>query len=289
MRLIDERSIVTAEMLRREVGKGPLLACDFHVVDIEAGDRVPGGFLREGILNVDHHAPVREMERAVSSTNLAIERVRADGPAGEDAEVVAHHMDCDSVLSSTICRGILPADDRFGAAAIAADHTGMEDPIADLLQAVQGYRDMRFSLASLSRLLDGAPLGAKAQEGLDRRRRERDDARKLVRSGELKVQDGLAWARYDHALDTALLPGLVPEAKLLMITRKTRTGKWIMKLRLGLAAPPGVSLHRIGLHEFDRDFGGRWNAGSNRRAGGTTISPAWYVRELRKRMPRLDG
>jgi hypothetical protein len=287
IRLVPERSVVTPEMLREEVGEGPLVACDFHVVDIELGERVPGGFARAGILNVDHHAPVREMERHISSTNLAIEMVRASGPAPVGTEVVLHHTDCDSVLSGAIARGVMPPDDRYGAAAISADHTGVEDDIADLLQAMQGARDLHASLAALSRLLHGAPLPERAREALSHRRRERDAARHLVLSGQLKIQDGLAWARYDRGLDTALLPSLLPDATLIMIARRTRTGRWINKLRLGLAAPPGASLHRLGLHEFDPGFGGRWNAGSNRRSGGTKVSPNWYVRELRARMGRM--
>ena len=287
IQLIAERSIVTPADLRREVGAGPLHACDFHVVGIEEGERVPGGFLRDGILNIDHHAPVTEMERIVSSTNLAIARVRELGPAEEGVEVVLHHADCDSVLSGGVARGVLPPDDRLGAAALAADHTGADDPIADLLQGLQGFRDLRLSLTSLERLLEGKALTEKAEQALAIRRREREGARELVRAGKLKNHGGLAWARYDGALDTALLPSLVPDAALIMVTRKNRAGRWIMKLRLGLAAAPGASLHRMGLHEFDPDFGGRWNAGSNRRAGGTTIDPSWYVRELKRRVPRL--
>lgn len=281
IRLLPERSIVTAEDLRKEVGDGPITACDFYVEGIEAGQRVPGGFLHEGILNVDHHAPVAEMERWISSTNLALELVRASGPVREP---VIHHTDCDSVLSSGIAAGVLPADDRFGAAAIAADHTGEEDEIADLLQAMQGTRDVRASLGALSRLLHGAPQTEKAKEALRDRRKQRDAARSLVLSGRLKTQDGLAWARYDGALDTALLPALLPDAVLFMIARRTRNGRWMNKLRLGLAAPPGASLHRMGIEEFDPLFGGRWNAGSNRRSGGTKMSPSWYVRNLRLRL-----
>lgn len=287
IRLLPERSVVTPEELRAQVGFGALHVCDFHVVGIEEGVRVPGGFEREDIVNIDHHAPVEEMERIVSSTNLALERVNVVGVASEETEVVLHHTDCDSVLSAGIARGILMADDRFGAAAIAADHTGADDPIADLLQGLQGFRDLRLSLSSLQKLLEGKPLTEKAEQALAIRRREREGARELVLSGKLRNQGGLAWARYDGALDTALLPSLVPDAALIMVTRKNRSGRWIMKLRLGLSAIPGSSLHRLGLHEFDPDFGGRWNAGSNRRAGGTTIDPAWYVRELKRRLPRL--
>ena len=286
LHLIPERSVVTAEMLRSEIGDGPIVACDFHVVDIEHGTRVPGGFERDGIVNVDHHAPVAEMERHVSSTNLALERVHALGPADT---VVIHHTDCDSVLSAGIMRGILPPDDRFGAAAISADHTGTPDDIADLLQGMQGRRDLHASFDALGKLLDRRPLPKMAQEALFDRRYQRAIAGRLTTPGELKLKDGLAWVRYDGGMDTALIPALVPDAALILVARRARTGKWVMKLRLGLAAPAGASLHRMGLHEFDPDFGGRWNAGSNRRSGGTKISPNWYVRQLRDRMPRLLG
>jgi hypothetical protein len=57
-----------------------------------------------------------------------------------------------------------------------------------------------------------------------------------------------------------------------------------MKLRLGTRAPEGFTLHDLHMTDFDPAYGGRWNAGSNARAGGTTIPPARYAEEVRQRL-----
>jgi hypothetical protein len=63
-------------------------------------------------------------------------------------------------------------------------------------------------------------------------------------------------------------------------------GRREAKLRLGLAAPPGLSLHDLRIEEFDSAFGGRWNAGANRRAGGTTLPMDAYAAALEQRLTR---
>ena len=59
---------------------------------------------------------------------------------------------------------------------------------------------------------------------------------------------------------------------------------WVMKLRLGPAAPPGMTLQRLGIQEFDGAYGGRWNAGSNKRGDGTDMSPEAYARVVTERL-----
>ena len=57
-----------------------------------------------------------------------------------------------------------------------------------------------------------------------------------------------------------------------------------MKLRLGAAAPEGFTIHDLHMMELDPAYGGRWNAASNARAGGTAIPPTRYVEEVRGRL-----
>jgi hypothetical protein len=57
-----------------------------------------------------------------------------------------------------------------------------------------------------------------------------------------------------------------------------------MKLRLGAGAPEGFTLHDLHMTELDPAYGGRWNAGSNARAGGTAIPPERYAEEVRRRL-----
>jgi hypothetical protein len=52
--------------------------------------------------------------------------------------------------------------------------------------------------------------------------------------------------------------------------------------------PPGFTLHSLGIQLWNPGFGGRWNAGSNKRGGGTTIEPRDYAnRLLAKLIPAL--
>jgi hypothetical protein len=61
----------------------------------------------------------------------------------------------------------------------------------------------------------------------------------------------------------------------------------MMKLRLGLAAPPGLTLQRLGVQAFDPRYGGRWNAGSNKRGGGTDIPPERYAQLVADRLQSI--
>jgi hypothetical protein len=259
-------------------------ACDFYVDGAEQGRDVAAGYALDGLTNVDHHAPTARMARELSSTTLALAHVTAHGIAAPGDVVVINHVDCDSVLSAAILSGRLPADPRYDRAAIAADHTGTEEPIADLLQGLEDHRDLERSLAALAALERGRPLPPHARAALDARRRGRDAARRLVASPACTAHDGLAVLALDEDVDTEFVPALLPAAWLILMHRPRGTGRWSIKLRLGRAAAPGFTLHTLALRDVDPAFGGRWNAGSNRRGGGTTIPPERYVALVAERL-----
>jgi len=271
------------------VSDGPLVACDFYIDDIERGEEVPGGYQLGRVLNVDHHAPTPRMTRQISSANLALERLAAVGAPPADARVVVNHTDCDSVLSAGLMAGRLEPAPELGAAAIAADHTGAEHPLADLLQALDPRRDVELSLRNAALLLAGRPVEREAAEALAERARRRERARQSVTRGEIARVGPVAFGSFDGEVDGEFFPALLPDAVVILLAypRPDAPGRWIMKIRLGAAAPPGLTLHALGVARLDPIFGGRWNAGSNRRSGGTHLSPAWYVRQLKLRMSRL--
>ena len=67
---------VTAAMVEAAcpVASARIYACDFYVDGIERhNDRFPGGYRSGRIYNVDHHAPVDNMARRVTSTMLALD------------------------------------------------------------------------------------------------------------------------------------------------------------------------------------------------------------------------
>src|SRR5690606_33348550 len=161
---------------------GDLIACDFYVEGIEQGDEFVAGYRKGRILNVDHHAPTPRMQRRISSTNLALEWIEKDPAAlAQPAVVVLNHLDCDSVLCGGILAGRLPADRIFGQAALAADHTGEENEIADLLQGIDaeqsrtGVRDIEVCFTNLRRLLEKGRLDDVAARALSTRLRQRSE------------------------------------------------------------------------------------------------------------------
>ncbi len=71
--------------------------------------------------------------------------------------------------------------------------------------------------------------------------------------------------RFEEMLPGELLPALIPEAKVIILVSSLRAGLKEIKVRAGLKFPIGVSLNMLGL----LGYGGRWNAGSTKRCGGT--------------------
>lgn len=282
-------NVVTVAQLESIQTAGALIACDFYVQGAEAGEPIVGGYRIGRILNIDHHAPTREMQRHVSSTNLAADRIRRVG-LETNAVVVISHTDCDSVLSAAMMAGYLGPEERFERAAIAADHTGEPNLVADLLQALDrredSERDFWFCLRNLEALLEDQPLAPNAQALLNERLRKRAVAEDLVRGGHFHQLVNLYWAQLEEPIDSEYLLALIPDAWLIMIAapHDRRPGSWVMKIRLGLSAPAGLSLHDLGIQHMDPFYGGRWNAGSNKRGGGTRTSPRDYARELVERV-----
>jgi hypothetical protein len=283
--LIEVSNFVTPDRLLDLVPDVTIVACDFYVLGAENGREVPGGYQLGRILNVDHHAPTARMATRVSSTNLALAHLAHGGGRHTDGAVVINHTDCDSVLSAALMCGLLEPDTRYGAAAIAADHTGEENGIADLLQSLDPLRDFDFSLESLRRLEQGRGLSTAALEMVARRAAHRRRARELVAAGAFHRRGCIAYAVLAERIDSTFLPALLPDACVILVSMPMGVpDTHEVKLRLGMAAPSGLTLHALRIHEFDPAFGGRWNAGANRRSGGTSLSIEAYLEALEQRL-----
>ncbi len=280
IRTIPHRQrFLPADILQEHLG--PVIACDFYIEGAEFGVEVPGGYDIDGVLNIDHHAPSQRMMRKISSTNLAIAQIRDTGEPPHDGMVFITHVDCDSVLSSAISAGEIEPDQRFGEAAIAADHTGSPDHIADVLQSLEPRRDLYFSLRNLRKLLNGEPLDRTAQPFYEERLRKRDAAEKVVESRKVQLDGCLAHGVLEKKLDGEFFPAKLPQAALiLLMSRRTDSTHWDARLRLGYTAPEGATINHLRLGQFDPAFAGRWNAGSNSRNGGTSLHPDEYVRNV---------
>src|SRR5690606_31659161 len=224
----------------------------------------------------------------------------------KDAVVAVNHVDCDSVLSSAILAGHLDPHPSFGDAAIAADHTGDENLIADLLQGIDAYftkqtgrpsrtiEDYWFSLKNLDRLLKGGVdrLDHKAREALKARQDKRALAEKLVSRGAFHEAGALRFAVVDEPIEGERFYRLLPDAAVIMLANRPSADppRWQVRLRLGQAAPPGFTLWDLGIREFDPSYGGRWNAGSDRRVDpatgrrGSALDPEEYAARLVERL-----
>jgi hypothetical protein len=169
---------------------------------------------------------------------------------------------------------------------VAADHTGEPDPIADLLQGLQRHRDVELSLRNLLVLLDDRPLEPTAAAALATRRAQRDEAIGMLERSQVRWTDPVAWIELGRATDLLFLAGRIPTAAvvLLFTPRGDGTERRNAEFRLGGAAPLGLTLHSLRLAEFDQGYGGRWNAGSNKRAGGTDLVSAAYAEEVARRV-----
>lgn len=284
--LINEKGKNTLDGLREQFGNQKIVVCDFDIDDIERkgqGQERSWGFEWKNVLNIDHHIPIKRMQRYISSTNLAIEYVKDQGIVKKDWIVVINHADCDSLLSSAIIRGILEPKEEFGEAAIAADHTGKENKIADLLQALMKKRDLEFSLRNLELLLNNQSLEEEAQKLLKKRLQERLKVKEIVKSGKFQQTGKVAFTVLEEKIDAGLLPAFLPDAQIIMIASPLETDpkKWEMKLRLGVNVPAGFILDKkLIVSKLDPNYGGRWNAGANKRGGGTNMNPEEYAKKL---------
>ncbi len=276
-------------------GDRPVFVCDFYLDGAERGTEEPGGLRLGRMLNVDHHASLPSMYTHRTSTRLAFEHLRAGGPlaTAAGAWVVINHTDCDSMLSSAMLLGHLPPDERFVRASVAADHTGEVDEIAELLQGLDEDRSGQRteaqyleSLRNLRLLLNGEPLEPVAELALLKRRRDRAAAEALVAAGALRRDGALAWAMLEDELDGAYFASRLEDAAVVMLATRfePRQDRWVVKIRLGAAAPPGLSLHALEIRAWDEAFGGRWNAGSNKRGEGTALHPEEYAARLGERV-----
>jgi hypothetical protein len=296
IRLIENRERVEARRVLEVDREKDLIACDFYVEGIERASGFVGGYRDGRIHNIDHHAPTVRMRRPVSSTNLALAaHAEMALPAPEFSLILISHVDCDSVLTAGILSGRLAPDERYGAAAIAADHTGEENDIADLLQALdveqsrRGTRDVEYAFANLERWQARATLEESANAALETRRRRREAAEVLVRSGKFQRIGRVHVAELDDAIEGEFFPALVPEATAIVLASPhlDNPTRWQCKVRLGIGAPDGLSLSDVDITGFDPAYGGRWNAGSNRRGGGTPLPPEEYAANLNAALERL--
>jgi hypothetical protein len=165
--------------------------------------------------------------------------------------------------------GVLEPREEYSVAAIAADHTGEENTISDLLQALEDDRNLSGSIEILHRVLE-------------KRLWVRQKLKAIVENGQYEMLGGILYMTLDQKIDAGLLPALLPDAEAIVvgwIMPQGSRGKWGIKTRLGINSQ-GVALNEMNLP----DTGGRWNGVSTTRHGGTNMEFEEYVRMVEKKL-----
>lgn len=286
--LEESRYLTISDLVSKFPGK-TIFVCDAYVRGIEKGIS-EGGILRlQNVISIDHHAPLKMFARKVSSVNLAICWVNKKGIAPKNAIVIITHTDYDSIISSLIMRGIILPEKIFGDMAIMADHTGEEDEIVDLLQSMSSAHDLEFSLRNLELWSKEEPIEEKAQKMLEDLKDERRRAEEAVSSGKFDMKGTVYYAKLNKKIESAFFTALIPGAAVILTfsPHRKHKGFWEVKTRLGAAAPEGLCLNKLGIDDFDSSWGGRWNAGSNRRGEGTKLTIEEYAELLNKKLEQF--
>lgn|GEM_PF-1016842 len=290
--MYPKKNVITQEELLKACGNeyDTIFACDFPVRDIWKADEMPGGYRNGKIINIDHHSPTERMEKKVTSTELAMDYVRQYGTVSEKSILLINHADCDSVLAGAVLRGIIPCDRRFINAAVAADHTGGENDIADLLQSFdfRNNRDTEFCLRNLKLFLNGEEVEKEAEDMLRERKADREEVKQLVKDTKGIEKEKVPLLITKKRIDTAFLPPLLPEAHVIVTAYPLpeNPSKWGIKLRLGSKAQESFSLSSLPLPE---EFGGRWDAYSNTRGGGSSTEPEALRSMLEESLNKLES
>jgi hypothetical protein len=200
----------------------------------------------------------------------------------ENTPVFITHKDCDSVLSVLMLVGALPPDDMYGEAVLSADHTACENDIADLLQAIEdtprsGERvsddSLAHSISSLGQLLAGEPLDGEAQELWNSRKEARNSWENRAEDFVI-FENGTHLYVFDGTVTADPCPEFIvanrPDAKLILVFHNDPGDPYFFQVRAvrGLAANDLVRVDdKTLIPPQIEGFGGRKQAGSNRRSG----------------------
>lgn len=274
--LIPQKGTNTPDELKDQFPDKNIFACDFYLQGAEDGALTPYGLIHKDITNIDHHSSLDEFTRRISSTNLAIAYI-TQNTLPDASIIVLNHTDCDSILTAMILSGELEPKNLYGNAAIMADHYGTPYPIADLLQAIEHHRDINLSKHALNNLLNNEPLDPQTLSDIAARQQERAQIQALIEK-DLQYYEDIAYITLEQNLDAALFPPYLPEAKVIVIGIPME-GRWKIKARLGNKTE-GIQLNTLDLP----DMGGRWNAISTGRNGGTQYTPKEYAQIIYEKL-----
>ena len=264
--LIEKKSSNTPSELKEAFPGKKVFICDFYIEDSENGKIDENGVTDYcDLFIVDHHAPISYMKKHISSAVIASRYVSANGPLDDEYVIVVNHTDTDSLLSVLLMSGKIDPNSEYEQAAIAADHTGEANIISDLLQSSEDGRELKKSIELLLIMVKD-PKMVKDLGIMKERLLIRSELKELVPT--FTVNNGIAFKIMDKKIDAGLLPALFPNVKAIMVASPMPDRKWRIRVRLGKLGK-NIELNKLNLP----DTGGRWNAISTSRHGGTNTKP----------------
>lgn len=262
-------------------------------------------FMVDGIemINVDHHLRSEEFARIVSSTPLMGEYIAEVGPFNRPEDLVfIHHTDGDSVLSAMVAAGLLlPGEPEIDQAAIDGDHTGKANNLADRINAIEKWKDVREAARQVRLYFQDPTFIPENIRSLhDKRLKDREGtvtkAQTLGKAWD--TERGIYTIESDEELRAEFLTPAFPDAQVIILAMpyelktpedhrqaELHPGKRPLdfRIRLGLQAPQGLQLNKLGLEEVG--FGGRWNAGGTKRHGPIFLEPEEFYTFVASRLP----
>ncbi len=296
----------TVQDVRQAVQKGPVIVCDLYIQDIEkegtpivSKDGTLLGYRKGEIINIDHHGPEEEKLGLLSTGPQSGIFLRDLGDTlAPNIPVATHHTDCDSILSCLQMLRVLQPHPILDRAALSADHTCLPDPIADVLQEMtelkqepgyekEAWRLKRFSLGVLlfEQIVTGR--GVEGRELLEKLQHIRQEKRALANQifarRDFESFDNGALILVQQGIDSEFLPAVFRDAAIILSVspRTDNSGKHNIRIRLGAnALNRGITRAKLNLEAFDPAAGGRMDAGSNERGGGTHLAPLEYAERV---------
>ena len=273
--LIEKKSSNTPSELKEAFPGKKVCICDFYIEYSENGKIDENGVTDYcDLFIVDHHVPVPYMKKHISSAVIASRYVSSNGLLGDEYVIVVNHTDTDSLLSALLMSGKIEPNIEYEKAAIAADHTGEEHIISDLLQSSEDGRELKKSIELLLIMVKD-PKMVKDLGIMKERLLIRSELKELVPTFTVNMNNGIAFKIMDKKIDAGLLPALFPNVKAIMVASPMPDRKWRIRVRLGKLGK-NIELNKLNLP----DTGGRWNAISTSRHGGTNTKPEDYLKML---------
>jgi hypothetical protein len=121
---------------------------------------------------------------------------------------------------------------------------------------------------------------------LERRLQERASLSEKISRGDFNTageRQEVAWLNFTESEDPdgVMLPALFPQSYVVFAARpdSKNTGRYFMNVRLGKLSEGKFDLRDI-MKTAGIPFGGRWNAGANKRKGGTELSSKEFAEKI---------